>query len=271
MKYLRILLVSLAFGVLLWISSCDKNGDFLLFSIEDDIALGNQVAEEIANDPEQFPVLDKTQYAAAYAYLQAMLDEILDSEDITYRSEFPWVMNIIDNDGVLNAFATPGGHIYVYTGLIYFLDHADDLAGVLGHEIAHADQRHSSKQLQRIYGISILLSIIAGQDASTLTQITGQIAGSLAGLSFSRSAEAESDEYSVKYLASTTYACNGAAAFFEKLLANEAQRNPEFLSTHPSPDSRVADINAIATDIGCTVTLKDGDGSDLDKLKALIP
>ena len=200
-----------------------------------------------------------------------MLDAILTSGEITYKDEFEWRLHIIDDDQTLNAFATPGGYLYVYTGLIYFLDREDDLAGVLGHEVAHSDQRHSSKQLQRTQGISILLSIVAGENADALTQVAGQIAGTLSGLSFSRAAEAEADDFSVKYLSNTKYACNGAAAFFQKLLQNQNQRNPEFLSTHPSPDSRVEDINAIAATLGCETAQSDADRSQLNILKGLLP
>ncbi len=234
--------------------SCDKNGDFLLFSIENDIELGERVAEEIANDPS-FEILSREQYPVSYDYIESMMNNILDSEEITYREEFNWTINIINDDQTLNAFATPGGQLYVYTGLIYFLDREDDLAGVIGHEIAHSDQRHSSKQLQRQYGISVLLSIIAGGEVSQLEQMVGQIAGTGAVLAFSRDAEAEADDFSVRYLSQTNYACNGAAAFFQKLLDNEAQRRPEFLSTHPSPDNRVEDINAMADEINCDTTV----------------
>ena len=257
MKYFKLILITFSIGLFSLVVSCDGNGDFLLFSIEDDIALGEMVAEEIANDP-QFDILSPEDYPISYAYIETMMNNILASEEITYREEFNWRINIINDDPlepVLNAFATPGGQIYVHTGLIYFLDKEDDLAGVIAHEIAHSDQRHGSKKLQRQNGISILLSIIAGSETSQLQQVVGQIAGTGLILEYSRNAEAEADDFSVTYLSSTSYACNGAAAFFEKMLENEEQRGPEFLSTHPSPDNRVEDINARATEIGCDTTV----------------
>ncbi|MEP5612392.1 MAG: M48 family metalloprotease [Cyclobacteriaceae bacterium] len=239
------------------VTSCDKNGDFLIFSIQNDIDLGEKVAEQIASDTS-FDILSPEQYPVSYDYIESMVENILESEDITYKEEFNWRINIINDPAdapILNAFATPGGQLYVHTGLIYFLDKEDDLAGVIGHEIAHSDQRHGSKQLQRQYGISILLSIISGGEASNLAQIAGQIAGTGAVLAFSRDAESEADDFSVRYLATTNYACNGAAAFFKKLLDNEAARQPEFLSTHPSPENRVEDINARAADLNCDTTI----------------
>lgn len=271
MRNLKPLIFCSLLAFLILFAGCDKNGDLIFFSIENDKALGESVAQEIANDPTTYPILDRDQYSEAYSYIDAMLSDILDSEEISYREEFDWKINIIDDDQVLNAFATPGGQLYVYTGLIYFLDNEDDLAGVIGHEIAHSDQRHSSKQLQRQYGISILLSIIAGGEASQLEQMVGQIAGTGAILAFSRDAESEADDFSVRYLSTSDYACNGAAAFFEKLLENEEQRQPEFLSTHPSPDNRVEDINQLATDLGCDTTIDDGAAARYQNFRNLLP
>ena len=257
MKKIRPYLLTLSLLTCIYLSSCDKNGDLLIFSIQNDIELGEKVADQIANDPA-FDILSRVDYPESYAYLESMVDNILGAEDVTYKTEFDWTVNIIRDDETLNAFATPGGQIYVYTGLIYFLDKEDDLAGVIGHEIAHSDQRHGSKQLQRQNGIAFLLSIITGGEASDLEQLVGQIAGTGAILAFSRDAEAEADDFSVQYLADTDYACNGAAAFFQKLLDNQTQKQPEFLSTHPSPDNRVEDINTKASEINCDTSIDSG-------------
>lgn len=235
----------------------DKNGDLVIFSEEKDVELGAQVAEEIANDPVNFPVLDPTEYSDAYAYMGDLVDVILNTGEVKYRDEFVWDFKIIEDDSTLNAFATPGGYIYVYTGLIKYLDKEDDLMGVLGHEIAHADLRHTSKNLQQSYGTQILLSLLLGENASQLKTIAAQIAGTATGLAFSREFESEADDKSVVYLAPTDYACNGAAGFFQKLI-NEGQAGgtPEFLSTHPNPDNRVEAINKKAASINCSTAEK---------------
>lgn len=270
MKKLKsyVLLLSIVTSILF--ISCDKNGDLLIFSIDNDIELGQKVADQIASDPS-FDILSRTAYPESYAYLESMVNSILSAEDVTYKTEFDWTVNIIRDDETLNAFATPGGQIYVYTGLIYFLDKEDDLAGVIGHEIAHSDQRHGSKQLQRQNGIAFLLSIVTGGNASNLEQLVGQIAGTGAVLAFSRDAEAEADDFSVQYLADTDYACNGAAAFFQKLLDNEAQRQPEFLSTHPSPDNRVEDINTKASEINCDTSIDSNSVSRYQDFRNTLP
>ncbi|MEO0333055.1 MAG: M48 family metalloprotease, partial [Bacteroidota bacterium] len=178
---------------------------------------------------------------------------ILDSEEVAYRETFPWQIRIIQNDSTLNAFAAPGGFVYVYTGLIKYLDSEDDLAGVLGHEIAHADLRHSMRNIQRQYGISILLSLLLGENSSQLTQIAAQLASGVAGLSFSREFEREADEASVEYLSQTAYNCAGARSFFQKLTEDGKTTGiPTFLSTHPNPNNRFENITQKANEINCS-------------------
>lgn len=244
-------------SALLGLQGCDKNNNVSIFSIEDDKALGADVDSQISNDPD-FPVLPRQQYPDAYSYLDSVMNAILSSDEVAYRDEFVWEVKII-NDDVLNAFAAPGGYLYVYTGLIKYLDNADAFAGVMAHEIAHADLRHTSRNLQRQYGVAFLLQLITGDDASQLEQIAAQIAGTAAGLSFSREFETESDEKSVEYLADTEFACDGAKLFFEKLEAQgQGSAVPEFLSTHPSPDNRIDNISQKAIDISCDTTLSGG-------------
>lgn len=271
MKKLKALIFGallLSFGIF---SSCDDNGVLLLFTIENDKTLGEQVKSEIASNPDEFPILERnSDNEFAYNVLDEMLDEILASEAVEFSEQFDWELFIIDKPDVLNAFATPGGKIYVYTGLIYFLTNLDDLMGVLGHEVAHADLRHSSKQLQQQYTIAGLLAILTGGQSESIQEIAGLLAN-LGSLRFSRGAEAEADDFSVLYLNDTKYACNGAAAFFDKIVNSGDPRGPEFLSTHPDPGNRVQDINDKASEVGCETNLFDSDKSLLQALQSTLP
>jgi beta-barrel assembly-enhancing protease len=254
-------------AMVLIFSSCKRP---FLISIDEDIALGRQVAEEISNNPEQYPMLNPDEHTEAYQYLNNMFNEILNTKSVEHREKFPWQIRIIHDDNQLNAFAAPGGFIYVYTGLIKYLDKADDLAGVLGHEIAHSDRRHTSRQLERLYGLQMLLGIALGQDPGLLSQIAAQIAGGLTGLAFSRGAEREADEYSVIYLAEAPYACNAAYTFFQKLIeAEKAGQGPAFLSTHPNPENRVEDINKKAQELNCSTQPLDPPA--YQKFKEILP
>ena len=256
MKQLRLSALILTLMALAVSQSCgDKSGGEILkelvFPVADDVTLGQQVVDEINANPDVYPLLDEADYPEAYAYLNDMKNTILQAGAIEYRDLFAYELKIIHQDSVLNAFATPGGYIYVYTGLIKYLEKADDLAGVMGHEIAHAERRHSVNQMIKNVGVQTLISIVAGD--GTAADIANVISG-LISLKFSRTDESEADEYSVIYLSDTEYACNGAAHFFELLEAEGSTGGPEFLSTHPSPDNRVTDINAKAAELACDTT-----------------
>ncbi len=256
--------LSILFSLLLFLGACDKDGNINIFSIEEDLKIGFQVATEIESDPSVI-VLNENQYAQAYSYIRNITNKVLESDDIRYRTEFPWQVKIIQDDNTLNAFCAPGGYIYVYTGLIKYLDTEDQLAGVMGHEIAHADKRHVTDNMTRAYGYETLLAVFFGNDQGQLSEI----AKGLVNLSYSRGAEREADEFSVKYLCDTEYQANGAAGFFQKII-NEGQgaAQPEFLSTHPNPDNRVEAINNKATEEGCSITPS---GNNYAAFKALLP
>ena len=234
----------------------DDDGDdgptkVLLFSPSKDVQLGAEVQQEIFNNPTDYPLLDSVQYADAYKYIRGLKDSILQTGEVDYADEFAWKVYIIQDDATLNAFATPGGYLYFYTGLIKYLQNEDDLMGVMGHEIAHADLRHSVQQLQRQYGISILLQIALGSEPTQTSEILAGLAGNLGTLKFSRDAETEADLESVEYLGKTAYRCDGAATFFKQLSASGQSGGPVFLSTHPDPVDRVMNITNKALQIGC--------------------
>lgn len=248
---------SVLIGLFLTFNSCKKSGGAasILFPVSKDVELGTQLKNEIASNPEQYPLLDSSKYPEAYGHILRIRDSILLSGEVYHKDDFSWEVKIIEDDNVLNAFAAPGGFIYVYTGLIKYLDTEDQLAGVMGHEIAHADKRHSINQMIQNYGVQILLDIVLGKNQGTLTQI----AQGLTNLSFSRSDESEADEFSVIYLCPTSYNASGAAGFFEKIQEEGGSGGtPEFLSTHPSPDNRVTDIKNHKLELNCKGTIKDG-------------
>lgn len=233
-------MITLSLAVLLAATGCKNKDDrsFNIFTIEDDKQLGMQVKAEIAADPVTYPILSETQYPQAYTYLRGLRDKILNTGEVFYKDEFLWELYIIEDDNMLNAFCAPGGYIYVYTGLIKYLDSEDELAGVLGHEIAHADLRHSTDQLTKAYGIGTMVSIVLGENQGALSDI----AQNLLFLGFSRSAETQADEASVRYLCPTDINAAGAAGFFQKIEAEGGSNPPQFLSTHPNPDNRVQNI-----------------------------
>lgn len=243
------LYILLAFFAVGWGSCTDDEGNSTglnLFSLQDDKEFGAQVAAEIESDPQTYPILDSADYPEAYGHLHRITDNILNSGKVQYKDEFVWQTKIIEDDSVLNAFCTPGGYIYVYSGLIKFLESEDELAGVMGHEIAHADERHSTQALTKQYGTEVLFAILFGNDPGALAQI----AKGMLSLQYSRTNETEADMRSVEYLYETEYDARGVARFFQKLIDAGVVEGPEFLSTHPNPTNRVEAIMDKWTELG---------------------
>ena len=238
-------------AAMIFIVSCSKSGDSIpltVFSVSDDIGLGYQMDQEILDNPLEYPLLDSIQYVAAYAHLDQIRNAVLASGKLTYTNDFAWKFRIIRNDSVVNAFCTPGGYIYIYTGIIKALNNEAQFAGVLAHEMAHADCRHTSEQLTLVYGETLLLSLILGNNPSELAELVSAIALGLGNLAYSPSHEYEADSYAVKYLYPTQYDAASLGDFFT--IMQEESPKPIFLSAHPSPEDRLTKINEAFASLG---------------------
>jgi predicted Zn-dependent protease len=239
-KYKNTLAASMLLAILFF-SACSDDGGINVFPLSKDKELGEQLKAQIAADPATYPVVSASTYATAYTHINRIKDAILNTGLLNHKDDFAWEVYLIKNDTVLNAFACPGGYIYIYTGIIKYLDNEAQLAGVLAHEMAHVDRRHSTDQLTKAYGIQGLISIILGNEASDMEIMLGQIAGGLTALKFSRTAEYEADNYAVQYMYKTEYHAPALGDFFVKMGLHSG--TPAFLSTHPDPGNRVQKIN----------------------------
>jgi predicted Zn-dependent protease len=216
-----------------------RDGDFTLFSVEEDLALGKELSQSINSDPVNYPLIERSESPGSYAQLDRILKHILSSQHILHRDELAWQLHIINNDTIQNAFCTPGGFIYVYTGLMKFVESEDELAGIIAHEVAHGDLRHSTDQLTKQYGIQVLIALLTDSDSRLLADI----GANLVQLSYSRSDESEADRYAVRYLKDTPYSPTAFADFFQRMLQKDGNMGLfQFLSTHPDPGNRVEKI-----------------------------
>ncbi|MBX2976645.1 MAG: M48 family metalloprotease [Ignavibacteriaceae bacterium] len=253
--------------LVLSLNGCDPTTSSInIFSDADDVQLGLDVVNEIKNNPNEYPIFTKD--ASVKAYIQSRIfNEILASSKIAKKNVYKYSIEIVDRNDVLNAFALPGGPVYVYTGLLKFLDSEAALAGVLGHEIAHAERRHATNRMTKYYGVSFLLSLILGDNPTQLAEIAANLFVGVAFLANSRSDEDESDKFSFEYLKDTRYYPGGVKFFFEKLnadgiISGSSSQLETFLSTHPDPIARIATTNQRLRDANFTVRNYDdtGDG-----------
>jgi predicted Zn-dependent protease len=168
----------------------------------------------------------------------------------TFRPDAPkwnWEINTLKTDD-LNAYAMPGGKIMVYSGLAEKLDLSDaELAAVIGHEIAHALREHSRERISRQYAQQIALTgaaVLTGAGEG-LANLANTVATVTFQLPHSREQEAEADRIGLELMARAGYDPNAAAHVWQKMMKQEQSKPPEFLSTHPSSDSRIKDLQAL--------------------------
>lgn len=223
--------------------SCEETN---IFSDKDDVELGKEFDKEIKAHPKEFPMLEGHQDVKDY--VTGIGKEILNSPKIKKRKIYPYNFQMI-NDTIVNAFCTPGGFVYVYTGLMRFVDNEATLAGVMGHEIAHAELRHVTQRLTAYYGVSMLLSFILGGNPSLLAEIAANLFVGLAFLKNSRDDETEADYYSIQYLQSTKWYPGAITFFFDKIKEEQRKKGStpgdldRLLSTHPLPNDRIKFVN----------------------------
>src|ERR1044072_2723235 len=168
----------------------------------------------------------------------------------TFRPDAPqwkWEVNVESTDDV-NAYCMPGGKIMVYTGLIEQLHATDaELAAVIGHEIAHALREHSRKRIPRAYAKQVALAgiALAPGAGNTTMQLASQISAVTFQLPHSREQEAEADRIGLELMARAGYDPNSAVVLWQKMGKLSSGGPPEFLSTHPSGESRIKDLQAL--------------------------
>jgi len=163
---------------------------------------------------------------------------------------YQWEFNLVDSKEA-NAWCMPGGKVVVYTGLLPLTQNEAGLAIVVGHEIAHAVAQHGSERmsqqlLQQLGGIALQVAI-ANKPAETQNLfMTAYGIGSTVGgiLPFSRKEESEADKYGLYFAAMAGYNPREAIPFWERMMAAGGAKPPEFLSSHPSDETRIAKIKA---------------------------
>ncbi len=206
-------------------------------SPEQEIALGYKSAPQMA---AQMGGLSQNEKAQA---LVKQLGQRLVSQSFAAKSPYKFSFHVLADPRTVNAFALPGGPIFVTEGLLRLLKTEAELAGVLGHEIGHVIARHSSERLAKQQLTQGLLgALVVGSGDYTTAQI-GQVVGSMINMSYGREDELESDALGVRIMAEAGYDPRAMMRVMEVLAkASGGSRQPEFTSTHPAPENRSARI-----------------------------
>ena len=154
------------------------------------------------------------------------------------------------NSSTQNAFALPGGPVFVTRGLLLMIENESELAAVLGHELGHTNRRHHARYLEKVLGLSLILRVTSaligdGSLSSQLLIQAANIGASLLALKFSRDQEREADAFGVEIVSKAGYDPRGFIGLFEKFRKVQKERPPAWLSTHPLPEERVRNVSSM--------------------------
>jgi len=192
------------------------------------VQMVKRVGEKIARSSEEF-----------------LRESKLESDIKNYK----WEFNLIEDDKVVNAWCMPGGKVAVYTGILPLTQDETGLAVVMGHEVAHAMAKHGNERMSEVLllqlggvGLSAALAKQPGQTQQIFLGVYGVTANVGFMLPYSRLHESEADRIGLVLMAKAGYDPREAIPFWQRMNEKGGSRPPEFLSTHPAPDTRIKDI-----------------------------
>lgn len=213
--------------------------------------------QHIALSPQQEVVLGRQGYQEVLPqtgglYPSQSLQDYIDrigvrvvEQSAAAQSPYPFEFHLLDAPGTINAFALPGGQIFVTTGLLGALNSEAQLAGVLGHEVGHVVARHGAEHLAKQQLGAILINAVgiaasddlqSGRQAAAIAQAVSQ----LVDLRYGRADELESDRLGLEFMTAANYDPRGIVELMEIFESAQSRgRPPEFLSSHPSPENRI--------------------------------
>jgi predicted Zn-dependent protease len=211
----------------------------VLISDEQEEQIGRQVKQEL----EQKEKIQYVQDPAVLEYVNRISTPILQAANRD-RKGVKWKINVINDPKTVNAFATPGGYLYVYTGLLLAAENEAEVAGVMAHEAGHVVGRHSARAMVNAYGLQAVTQLALGKNPGTGAQIAAALVGGGAMLAHGRSEETEADEYGARYASGANYDPRSLISFFQKLQQRSGDTPGvlKWLSTHPTHSDRISHL-----------------------------
>jgi predicted Zn-dependent protease len=209
----------------------------------------NQIGLQVKQELEQKEHVKYVEDPEVVAFVKGITDRVLPLAEKD-RPGVKWEVKVIDEAGTVNAFATPGGHLYVYSGLLMAADNPSEVAGVLSHECGHVVARHSARQMVNAYGLQAVAALALGKNPGLASQVAAGVTGKGLMLANSRGDETEADEYGARYASAAGYDPRGLITFFQKLQKQEG-KSPQimkFLSDHPATPDRIAYLEKYIAD-----------------------
>jgi predicted Zn-dependent protease len=225
-------------------AGCSKNVatgryQYIVLSPEDTRAMGEQAAPQMLSE-----MGGEVASPALRAYVRGVGERLLANVEEPYR-ELDWEFFCLDSD-VINAFALPGGKVFITRGLMSHFRNEAQVAGVLGHEIGHVTARHVDERLSQTMTAQLGLAVLGQYSKYELVTAGADTLAQFTLLKFNRDQESESDRLGVRYMTQAGYDPHGMVEVLEVLSREAAEGSPpEILSTHPHPESRLEDVREL--------------------------
>jgi beta-barrel assembly-enhancing protease len=199
-------------------------------SIENEEKLGELIVNELVLADHKMKILQNPQIDSAINVILKRINDVSGPTDYNYK------ITVIENEKI-NAFALPGGNIFLFSGLIKFAEYPEEVAAVLAHELGHVEKRHVVNKLLKELGISILMMVITGSD----NMLTNEIGRTAISTVFDRNQEKEADQFALEVLERAKINPKVMATFFRRLneKTDTYNENLEILMTHPHNNSRI--------------------------------
>ncbi|MHC4425401.1 MAG: M48 family metalloprotease [Planctomycetota bacterium] len=226
----------LILGVVLCLSAgCETNPitgrqELMFIPQDQDLELGRKYAPEIEKE-----MGGRIEDDSLQSYIDSVGQKIA---RISHRSDWEYHFAALKDDSV-NAFALPGGYIFVTKGMLEHLETEAQLAAVLAHEMVHVVARDTSNAMSNQIGMGLLLSAVTSEETSQGVLTAANLTSKIIGLRYSRKDEREADLGGLSYMVAAGYNPNGMVETMQMLEEQQKSKTIEFLSSHPSPENRV--------------------------------
>lgn len=205
-----------------------------LISVDQENDLGKTMSAEVEKEMTVHPDPE------VQAYLQNLGKKVAAAASNDTPRGIRYRFRVIDDDDTVNAFALPGGHIYVFTGLMKKADNEAEIVGVLGHEVGHVTQRHIAKRLVTMYGIEAVSQMALGKKPGIIGQLVKAVVQNGAMLKYGKDQEREADTVGIGYAERAGWDPMGFVTFFQKLAQDEGDPGVfAILQSHPMPSERM--------------------------------
>jgi len=239
---LRSISVLLAAALTIALTGCETlegGQSFNLLSTEQEVELGKQVSAEVE---KQEKMLDDAAIQAYVGQIGQRLARVSSRQDIAYT------FKVFDAPDTVNAFALPGGNMYIYTGLMKICQNEAELAAVMAHEMGHVAARHHGESMTRQYGYNLIASLLLGDNPKAAAQLAAGLIGQTITARYSREQEREADALGMEFMFRAGYSPDAMISFMQKLQAEESKGGGQWLpifASHPPTTERLQLLGAM--------------------------